>query len=94
MTIQHNITLDLVDPGFAPRIYAVQNDTNSRVVQITLTEKGQPWAIPADAKPSLSYRKSDGTRGFYSRLEADVEAITVSGSTARHSFSARSFWQP
>ena len=62
MTIQHNITLDLVQPGLAPRIYAVQNDTNSRVVQITLTDKGQPWAIPADAKPSLSYRKSDGTR--------------------------------
>lgn len=73
MTIQHNITLDLVQPGLTPRLYAMQHDANSRVIVFTLTQAGQPWEAPAGAIFGLSYRKSDGTRGYY------TENITRTG---------------
>lgn len=81
MTVNHQLTIDLVRPGVTPRLYAMQHDANTRVVAITLTAAGQPWAIPQGADFALSYRKSDGTRGFYRELEAGVSAVSVSGST-------------
>ena len=81
MTVNHQLTIDLVRPGVTPRLYAMQHDANTRVVAITLTAAGLPWAIPQGADFALSYRKHDGTRGFYRELEAGVSAVSVSGST-------------
>ena len=75
MTVTHPITVDLVQPGIKPRLYAMQFDANTRIVAITLQSQGSPWEIPADAAFGLSYRKRDGTRGFY------PEGITASGNT-------------
>ena len=75
MTVIHSLTVDLVQPGIQPRLYAMQFDANTRAVAITLLCKGQSWEAPADAALGLSYRKSDGTRGFY------TDGITRSANT-------------
>ena len=80
MTVNHPITVDLVQPGLTPRIYAMQHDANSRVILFTLTQAGTPWEAPEGAIFGLSYRKTDGTRGYYTehivRSDATV-SVTV-----------------
>ena len=77
----HNITVDMVKKGVTPRVYAMQYDTNARVVRVELLSNGAPWNPPEDAAISLSYQKPDGTIGFYSKLEADESAVSVNGNT-------------
>ena len=80
MTVNHPITVDLVQPGLTPRLYAMQHDANSRVIVFTLTQAGTPWEAPEGAIFGLSYRKTDGTRGYYTehivRSDATV-SVTV-----------------
>ena len=75
----HNITVDMVKKGVTPRVYAMQYDTNARAVQVTLLANGDAWNPPEGAAISLSYQKPDGTIGFYSKLEDDLGAVSVSG---------------
>ena len=78
MTVTHTLTVDLVQPGIKPRLYAMQFDANTRLVAITLLSKTQPWEAPADAAFGLSYRKSDGTRGFYTDgITRDANTVSV-----------------
>lgn len=81
MTVNHPITVDLVQPGLTPRLYAMQHDANSRVIVFTLTQAGAPWEAPEGAVFGLSYRKSDGTRGYYTENIVPMDA-TVSASLA------------
>ena len=79
MTVNHPITVDLVQPGLTPRLYAMQHDANSRVIVFTLTQAGQPWEAPAGAIFGLSYRKTDGTRGYYTEnITCTASQICVS----------------
>ena len=77
MTVIHTLSTDLVRRGVTPRVYAMQFDGNTRVVELTLTALGEPWAPPAEAALALSYRKEDGTRGFYNQLADGTGAIDV-----------------
>ena len=81
MTVHHPITVDLVHRGVTPRVYAMQFDTNTRAIQLTMLSCGEAWTPPAGAEITLSYRKSDGTRGVYSHLSPEESAISVSGNT-------------
>jgi hypothetical protein len=77
MEVTHNITIDMVRKGVSPRVYAMQFDTNTRSVRVTMLSDGEPWEPPAGAAVSLSYRKADGTKGFYNRLSDDKSAVSV-----------------
>lgn len=79
MEVIHNITIDMVRKGVTPRVYAMQFDTDTRNVQVKMLSNGEPWEPPQDAVISLSYRKPDGTKGFYNLLEENVSAVHVSG---------------
>ena len=79
MEVIHNITIDMVRKGVTPRVYAMQFDTDTRNVQVQMLSNGEPWEPPQGAVISLSYRKSDGTKGFYNLLEENVSAVHVSG---------------
>lgn len=81
MELTHNITIDMVRKGVSPRVYAMQFDTNARSVRITMISNGEPWNAPSDSTISLSYRKPDGTRGFYNRLSDDASAVSVDGNS-------------
>ena len=77
MTVTHPIQIDLVHRGIAPRLWAMQYDTNTRVVELTLTAQGQPWLPPEGAGFALAFQKADGTRGYYDRLADGVPAVTA-----------------
>lgn len=79
MEVIHNITIDMVRKGVTPRVYAMQFDTNTRNVQVQMLSNGETWEPPQGAVISLSYRKPDGTKGFYNLLEENVSAVHVDG---------------
>ena len=54
MTVIHTLRTDLVRRGVTPRVYAMQFDGNTRVVELTLTALGEPWTPPAEAALALS----------------------------------------
>ena len=74
MLINHDITLDIVNPGPTPRIQVKQGDTYSRNIRIALTENGKPWTIPNKAQAVVRYRTHDpetlaDTSGIFDLLE-------------------------
>ena len=52
MIIKHKLEIDFVRPGVVPRQNVMQNDANSRVLEISLLEDGAPWEIPAEPSDS------------------------------------------
>lgn len=46
MVITNKINIDLARLGVQPLLHAVQNDANSRVVEISLLENGAAWNVP------------------------------------------------
>ncbi len=77
MTITRHIAIDLVKKLVPPRVYVMQYDTNTRIVEIELTANGEKWTPPEGVSFALSYRKPDGKRGFYNKLSENVSAVTV-----------------
>lgn len=77
MIVTYKITSDLCRRGLAPLLYAVQDDGDSRQVEITLTADGKPWEIPHGATAEICYRKADGTKAAYSQLPGG-DAYTIS----------------
>ncbi len=74
MLINHDITLDIVNPGPTPRIQVKQGDSYSRNIRIALTENGEPWMIPDGAEAVIRYRAHDpetltDTSGIFDLLE-------------------------
>ena len=81
MIINHKLKIDLVSQEVIPRLNAMQNDANSRVLEISLLESGMPWELPADVSAAVSYAKPDGTSGLYDTLPDGSTAYTISGNT-------------
>ena len=83
--ITHNITIDLAIRKMYEVLPAVQGDENSRQVQITILDRGQEWAAPADARGIVKYRRADGTGGVYDTDGNNEPAVTIAGNvvTAR-----------
>lgn len=68
MIITSKFTMDLQNPGVMPIVHGVQDDRNSRELEITLTAAGRCWPIPEDAAVLIRFRKADGKGGEYDTL--------------------------
>lgn len=68
MIITSKLKMDLDRPGILPAIHAVQDDSYSRDLEITLLSRGAPCKIPAGSRVLIRYRKADGTGGEYDTL--------------------------
>lgn len=78
MKITHKIKMDLLDkqPFLAP-VDAVQNDSNTRVIEMTLYEGDVPWNVPDGVTAALAFVKPDGTRGLYDELPDGTAAVSI-----------------
>lgn len=83
MIVNHKITMDLMDPEVGQKIYVVQEDRYSRVVELELLAGGVAWNVPDGAEVLVSYRKSDGTGGMYNRMPNGTKAWTAEGNVLR-----------
>lgn len=59
MYINHDITIDLVNPAAPPRLQMKQGDVLSRNVRVYLLENGEPWKIPGTAQAVIRYHSYD-----------------------------------
>lgn len=72
--IYRNITLDLYTVGSAVTVTAMQADTLSRYIRVTLTNNGSDYEIDEDAHPQIFIVKSDG-RIVYNNGTVDDGAL-------------------
>ena len=79
MIITHKIKMDLQDPGYMPRVNAVQDDQYSRNLELTLSSGGEAWTITEDVTVLVRYCKPDGTGGEYNTLPDGTTAWTAEG---------------
>lgn len=80
MLIRSKITVDLTRKEFMQYVYATQNDSNTRAVEITLLENKQAWTIPAGTTGAVSFKKPDKTAGLYDTLvDGTTKAVTFEG---------------
>lgn len=59
MYINHDITIDLVNPGTPGRVYMKQGEVMSRNVRLFLQENGENWMIPEEAQAVIRYHAYD-----------------------------------
>lgn len=83
MIITHKLEMDMQRQGEPDVIRAVQGDTNTRVLELSLYSGGEPWQIPAEAQVWMRYCKSDGVRGVYDTLPDGEAAWTLEGNVLR-----------
>ena len=81
MKIMQSLSLDLSRCGCSPHIPAVQGEANTRILSITLFDKGVLWTIPKGTTAALAFHKPDGTRGLYDTLPDGQSAVSIAGST-------------
>lgn len=79
MLITSKLKIDLRQPGFKQIAYAVQNDSNTRALEISLFLESTPWKIPSGTTAAVSFRKMDLTSGLYDILpDGSTKAVTFS----------------
>lgn len=81
MIVTHKLTMDLVQRGRMPQINAVQGDSNTRVLELTLQAGGSAWTVPQEVGVLMRYSRPDGMGGSYDTLEDGQKAWSVSGGT-------------
>lgn len=81
MTIQTQITLDLVNRQAPAIVHAKQYDGNTRQIVADLTENGAPFIVPSGTIAIFQMAKPDGTYVFYDSDEAGSPAVVIDGST-------------
>ncbi len=75
------ITLDLQRPNFATEVDAMQDDGETRILEVSLTSGGTPWNVPEGAAPMVVFRRPNYTKGMYDQLADGSPAISVDGNT-------------
>ena len=80
MEIIQKVDLNLSFRGIPPKLYMVQGDSNTRIIQAQLWDGANPYIIPTGAAVMVRFRKPDGTGGLYDKTEGG-QSVTVSGST-------------
>lgn len=83
MNITSNMKIDLRDNNGSAWIQTMQEDTNTRCLEIQLYSGNEPWEIPAGTTAAVGFRKPDGTAGLYDRMPDGTEAITLSANRIR-----------
>jgi len=66
--------MDLTKRDVSLIVNAVQGDTYSRNLHISLFSGLHPWTIPEDATVAVRYRKPDHTKGYYDTLPDGTSA--------------------
>lgn len=77
MTVCEKLSLDFVNRGIQQRVYAVQGDSYTRTLELSLLEGGTVWDVPQGAAAFLRFRKPDGTGGIYDTLPDGSQAWSV-----------------
>lgn len=75
------INLDLQRPNFATEVDAMQDDGETRLLEVTLTSDGKPWNVPEGVSPMVVFRRPNYTTGMYDQLADGSPAMTVDGNT-------------
>ena len=65
MVVIQEITIDLLNSGLPPRVYAMQGDAKSRAVKINLKNNGAAFLVPEGAKGIVRYSRENGTGSSY-----------------------------
>jgi len=82
MVITHNFTMALNRRGVTPVVDAVQGDSLTRKVAVTLKEDGgAAWPVPDGVTAAVAFRKPDGHKGLYDKLPDGSNAVAVSDNT-------------
>lgn len=81
MVIIHELTMELDRRGIPPVVHAVQGDSGTRAIAVSLRAGGSPFEPPEGAAASVAFRKPDGKKGWYDTLPDGTAACTVAGST-------------
>ena len=82
MVITHNFTMALNRRGVTPVVDAVQGDSLTRKLAVTLIEdKGAAWSVPGGVTAAVAFRKPDGHMGLYAKLPDGSNAVAVSSNT-------------
>lgn len=88
MVITHKFDMAVDRRGPAPIVDAVQGDTNTREIHVSLfttptPNKKEAWPIPDGTRILVRFRKRDGTGGVYDTLPDGSAAVSYSGNTVR-----------
>ena len=77
MLVTSKITIDLTRKAFKQYLYATQDDSNTRAVEITLLANGEAWRVPEGTIGAVSFSKPDKTSGLYDTLpDGATKAVT------------------
>lgn len=79
MIITQKINMDLRKPTVIPGINAVQGDTYTRQLEISLFDSGEAWQIPGGTTVLVRYIRGDGTGGEYDTRPSGEQASAISG---------------
>lgn len=63
--VTRKITVDLSRKSHARVVFATQNDLNSRLLSITLTDDGKPYHAHKELTATVNFRRSDEKYGSY-----------------------------
>ena len=79
MKVSRNLAADFVGSNTYQFIYAVQGDSNTRELIISLKDNGRAWSAPVGISAAVAFKKPDGTRGLYDTLPDGKPAVTIVG---------------
>lgn len=79
MQVIHKLKMDLLRQNNTQIIDAVQLDSNTRKLELSLYEGAMPWAVPDGVLVAIAYMCDDGTRGVYDTLQDDSTAYEIDG---------------
>ena len=74
MIVTRKITIDLARRGVPPRVDAMQGDSNTRKVEVTLFENEAAWPVQNGTTVAVAFMKPDGTSGLYDKLPDNSNA--------------------
>lgn len=78
MNITSKLKIDLQNNSGSVWIQTMQEDTNTRSVEVSLYDGTQPWEIPAGTTAAVGFKKPDGTAGLYDKMPDGMDAVTLS----------------
>ena len=81
MKIKQRFILDLAKGSTKPMAVAVQGEANTRVLVVSLFDKGAEWKVPTGTTAAVAFRKPDGKSGLYDTLPDGSPAAEIAGNT-------------